>query len=224
MKAWMAIGILALAIASCSQPPAVSNAVRSECTSPSPSLAADLGVIAGDLSYPSEFIPPMTVFAIPVTAIIASSVRPSATCFQTVQTVLNQGTFHILDLPPGNYYLLTTWFPAVVAASDPRMVVANRPFGGAYTKAVACGLHYGCDDHSLVPVAVHAGQVTAGIGVTDWYAGPNAFPDVPGNGPQPVKLPPEPTAFSSAANAAIYKAQVATGGVYKQGACPVNRS
>jgi hypothetical protein len=165
----------------------------------------------------------MTVYAIPTAAISASAVRTSATCYETVQTVVGQETFHILDLPPGSYYVLATWYPAVVTASDTRYASAHGPFGGAYTQAVTCGLEVTCTDHSLIPVTVQAGQVTSGVGVTDWYA-QGLFPQIPTNVSQPVRLAPEPAEFASARDAAAYFFQKATAGRYFQSACPVNRA
>jgi len=46
-----------------------------------------------------------------------SSSRASATCFAMTQVVVNQGKFHILGLPSGDYYVLVTWQPAVIATS-----------------------------------------------------------------------------------------------------------
>lgn len=165
----------------------------------------------------------MTVFAIPVTAIRASTVRTQATCFQTVQTVAYQQTFHILGLAPGDYYVFATIIPAIATASMARQASREGFFGASYTKAVACGLEYTCTDHSLIPVTVQAGEITPEIAVTDWYPDPGVFPKVPTNLPPPVTLPPEPASFSSAMGAAIYYAQ-SVGGVYTQSGCPVNRA
>jgi hypothetical protein len=167
----------------------------------------------------------MTVYAIPVTAIHASSVRSSATCYQTVQTVLNQGTFHILDMAPGDYYVLASTVSAVIVpASESRGFPSQAVFGGAYTKAVPCGLEYTCTDHSLIPVTLHGGQTTPVVEVTDWYVEPGVFPSLPANAPRPISLAPAPAGFSSAQEAARYYAQVALGGVYTESACPVNRA
>ena len=190
---------------------------------PAAQPASATGTIGGTLGYPSDFIPPMVVYAIPVNDIRASVVRASATCYGTVETVTNQQTFHILGLAPGSYYVLATWLPAVAAASDPRLASAGRTFGGAYTNAVACGLQYTCTDHSLIPVAVQAGRVTSGVAVTDWYS-EGTFPSIPTNAVQPARLGPQPAAYASARDAAIYSVQVATGAKYVQSACPANHA
>jgi hypothetical protein len=164
----------------------------------------------------------MTVYAIPVTAIHASSIRAQATCFRSVQSVFNQATFHILDVAPGTYDVIAAPIRAISVASSARTQPLNS-FEGAYTKAVACGLRYTCNDHTLVPVTVQRGIVTADVQVSDWYAEPGTFPAVPLPA-SAATLPPEPAAFPTAAEAARYYAQSATGGVYTQSPCPVNRA
>lgn len=216
-----AIALIALVLA-CSTPPTISQSSPAPCgAAPSPA-PSDAGSIAGTVSYPADVILPMTVYAIPVTAIHASSIRAQANCFRAVETVLNQGSFHILDLAPGNYDVIAASIRAVglPVASDAR---TTHTFEGAYTRAVACGLNVGCDDHTLLPVTVQSGKETTGVKVTDWYAEPDAFPNVPGAS-SPATLPPEPAAFSTAGDAARYYAQSFSGGVYTDTTCPVNRA
>jgi hypothetical protein len=220
-KPRLAVAILALGVAGCSQPSTIANPTPVACSLPSPS--ADNGAIAGQLGYPSDFIPALTVYAIPVTEIRASTVRASQICYVTVQTVVNQQTFHILHLPAGDYYVLAGWQPALVA-SPSRTAVPGDHFGGAYTQAVRCGLLYTCSDHSLISVSVQAGQTTAGIQVTDWYEPAGTFPKMPANAPVAVTLPTEPTAFPSGLEAAAFNAQLTTGGVYTQSPCPENHA
>jgi hypothetical protein len=134
--------------------------------------------------------------------------------FYTVQTVKNQGSYIILGVAPGTYYLLDGGMP-------------DGHFGGAYTKDVPCGLAYGCNDHSLIPVIVAPGQNVIGISVTDWYAPPDSFPLVPAGGPSPSRLPSAPVGFPTATQAAVYEAQRGTGAPYLAGAfgqCPTNRA
>jgi len=140
------------------------------------------------------------------------------------QVVVNQGKFHILGLPSGDYYVLVTWQPAVIATSASPTVAYGDRFGGAYTQAVLCGLLATCIDHSLIAVTVRAGQTTSGIEVSDWYAPPGTFPNLPAALPTRATLPAEPAAFPSAVEAARYYAQLWTGGVYTEAACPANRA
>jgi hypothetical protein len=116
--------------------------------------AVSTGAIAGQLSYPSEGIPPLNVVAFDVN---------SDQWFMVV-TELNQTTFEISGLPPGSYYLV-----AYLTDSD---------YGGGYTPAVPCGLSVDCTDHSLLPLLVTAGATTE-ADPADWYAPEGAYPPNP---------------------------------------------
>jgi len=119
-----------------------------------------MGTIAGSLSYPSSFIPPMRVVFFSL-----QDGFPSYT-----DTAPGQGTFSI-DLPEGQYHVVA--YPFNGDANS-----AGSTYGGGYTQAVPCGLSIDCTDHSLIPVTVVAGQtVTADPG--DWYAPPDTFPPMP---------------------------------------------
>ncbi len=127
-------------------------------TAPPPPPAT--GSIAGSLSYPSEFIPPLRV--------VAFNVATGQAYY--VDTAENQGTFQIDNLPPGTYHVVAyvlggTGLPA--------------GFGGGYTRAVPCGLSIECNDHTLIEVTVTAGQVTQDVRPWDWYAPEGAFPPMP---------------------------------------------
>ncbi|NOY99674.1 MAG: carboxypeptidase regulatory-like domain-containing protein [Chloroflexi bacterium] len=118
------------------------------------------GSIAGDLSYPSEVIPPLRVAAFNV----------DTGQVYYVDTVMYQGDYQIDNLPPGTYHVVAyvssgTGFPAGL--------------GGGYSQMVPCGLAYGCDDHSLLDVVVTAGQVTSNIDPGDWYAPDGSWPPMP---------------------------------------------
>lgn len=120
------------------------------------------GSISGYLSYPSE--------AIPAERVVAVSTGSRAYFF--VDTAAHSATYKILNLPAGTYYVV-----AYVAPSAP----AGFPVGLAagYSQAVLCGLVYGCDDHSLLPVVVRSGSDTPQINPQDWYAPPGSFPAMP---------------------------------------------
>jgi hypothetical protein len=166
-------GVLALALNCTTPPPPVSTsppptgAVPTVATSASPAAVCppvrqiSLGAISGRLSYPSEFIPALVVFAIRAD---------------------DGGTYRLLHtqrVPPGSpSYTMAAVEPGVYT------VVAfvegqGSALAGAYTAAAACGLGAGCTDHSLLRVTVRAGATVTGIDVTDWYAGPGAFPSRP---------------------------------------------
>lgn len=118
-------------------------------------LPLQFGSIRGNLSYPSEFIPPLRVVAIHLATQEA----------YFVDTAENQTTYQIDNLPPGEYY--------VIAYTQDKLLA------GGYTQMVPCGLSVECTDHSLIPVTVQAGQITSGIDPADWYAPNGTFPPNP---------------------------------------------
>jgi hypothetical protein len=108
--------------------------------------APTTGRIEGTLSYPSEGIPPLVVYA--------RNVATGETL--VVATEENQQSYVIEDVPAGSYHVFA-W------VSD------GNSLGGAYTQAVLCGLTVECTDHTLIEVPVQAGALTAGIHIADWY-------------------------------------------------------
>ena len=127
------------------------------------------GTIAGKLSYPSEFIPPMRVAAFSLTNNKA----------YFVDTAKNQSEYS-LEVPEGTYYVVS--YPHEGTPGNTGQVNSytpgGGPFAGGYTQMVPCGLQVGCDDHSLLPVTVTGGQ-TAAADPGDWYAPEGAFPPMP---------------------------------------------
>jgi len=122
---------------------------------PGPAPAEGQGSITGSLSYPSEFIPPLRVFAFQV----------GSENYFFVDTAENQSTYQIDNLPTGYY--------TVVAYTT------NGRLAGGYTQAVPCGLTVNCENHELLEVPVNIGQVVTGIDPADWYAPEGAFPPAP---------------------------------------------
>ncbi len=125
------------------------------------SLALSCGThassVEGSLSFPSGFVPAMTVYARD-----ADSSR-----LHSVATHESQATFK-LELPPGHY----TFFAEPSQAGAPQLY-------GAYTQAVICkarATQEACEDHSLVIVTVGSADVNAGASaapaIGDW-----AIPD-----------------------------------------------
>lgn len=125
-----------------------------EVSAPTAAPAATTGAITGQLSYPSEGIPPLNVVAFDV----------NSDAWFMVATELNQQTFELADLPPGSYYLVA--------------YTTDSNYGGGYTAAVPCGLSVDCTDHSLLPLQVTAGEITD-ANPADWYAAEDAFPPNP---------------------------------------------
>lgn len=114
------------------------------------------GGIAGQLSYPSSFIPSMTVVAFDV----------NGDHYYYVITNENSSTYQIDNLPPGNYFVVA--YPS-----------NDSSYPGGYSQAVPCGLLATCEDHSLIPVEVKSDSVTQGINPGDFYAPPGTFPASP---------------------------------------------
>jgi hypothetical protein len=156
------LAILASTLAcsiSTSPAPATATVAPSVLATVTPTSAPLTGTITGHLSYPSEFIPPMKVVAFDV-------VNPSN--FYFVTTEMNQSEY-TLQAPAGTYYVVSY---VLESGGTPGLA-------GGYSKAVPCGLQVGCDDHSLIPVTVAAGQTVTGIDPGDWYAPEGTFPAMP---------------------------------------------
>ncbi len=118
------------------------------------------GMIAGRLSYPSEFIPPLRVAAF----------NSSDGSFNYTDTSAGQSTYQI-EVPAGTY--------TVVAYTLGGGGVPSGLAGG-YTQMVPCGLTASCTDHTLIQVTVAAGATVSGIDPGDWYALSGTFPPRPG--------------------------------------------
>lgn len=138
--------------------------------SPSPAVTATTaastptapGSVTGALAYPSEFIPPLTVYAISTTdQRVFFSVETPRYPLATGATPAKP-TYTITGVAPGTYYVL--------AYRNDDAPNKERP--GVYSRFVACGSTAGCTDHSLVPVTVRAGETVREIDVTDWYYPP----------------------------------------------------
>lgn len=111
--------------------------------------------IAGQLSYPSDHIPPLRVYAFD-----AATLDPVS----SVDTALNQGAYELL-VPAGTYYVVA--------------YTLDGGISGGYSQMVPCGLDASCTDHALIAVTVSAGGVASGINPGDWYAPEGSFPAMP---------------------------------------------
>ncbi|HLO15196.1 MAG TPA: NBR1-Ig-like domain-containing protein [Anaerolineales bacterium] len=127
------------------------------------------GTVTGMLSYPSEFIPAMRV--------VLFSLTDGKAYF--VDTARGQGAYSI-NVPAGNYYVVSYPYEGIPGHTGQvdSYVLGGGPFAGGYTQMVPCGLTVGCDDHTLLPVAVAKGQTIA-INPGDWYAPVGTFPQMP---------------------------------------------
>lgn len=119
---------------------------------------APLGTVTGLICYPSEFIPPMTLYF--------KDVGTS----QVLDFAHNDGSMNYsVQLPPSTYvaYAYRT----------------GTNIAGSYSQAVLCGLTVNCTDHSLIPFQVTGGQTTADIDICDYYGQPGDIPAPPGGAP-----------------------------------------
>ena len=114
------------------------------------------GTITGALSYPSEGIPRLKVYAWD---------RESGQ-WRFVITNESDNTY-VLQAPPGRYIVFA-------------YLNDGGPLAAGYTQAVLCGLTVACTDHMLIVVTVGSGQQVSGVNVTDWYGPPGFIPQPPG--------------------------------------------
>jgi hypothetical protein len=138
------------------------------------------GAITGRFGYPSDFIPPVTVYAISVAdpkvfffVDFAGFGNPPRA---TLPPGVSQPTYTITGIAPGMYYVLA--YRNDGALPDP----------GYYSRASECVRTTPsgpCPDASLIPVTVISGQTTSAIDVISW--GP------PSSGPPSPTFPPRPT-------------------------------
>jgi hypothetical protein len=137
-----------------------------------PELPSNLpaeAIVTGSLSYPSEFIPPLRV--------VLFSLTDGKAYF--VHTAKDQAAYS-LKVPAGTYYVVS--YPYEGTAGETGIATSytlgGGSYAGGYTQMVPCGLAYGCDDHTLIPVTVEAGE-TVSVDPGDWYAPEGSFPPMP---------------------------------------------
>jgi hypothetical protein len=157
-----AIMIFATGCAGNAEPGAIETGVALTLAAQGPTQPAEAtattattGLVEGQICYPSEFIPQMTLYLQPL---IGETVVE-------VPIAENQSSFQV-EIDPGNYTAYA-WLP-------------DFALGGSYSQAGACGLGAACTDHTLVEFQVLAGQTTSGVDVCDWYGGPDSVPLPPG--------------------------------------------
>ena len=136
--------------------------------SPEPADNTD-AVVTGRLSFPSEFIPPLRV--------VLFSITDGKAYY--VDTAANQAAYS-LRVPAGTYYVVSYVYEGTAGETGiaPSYTLTGGPYAGGYTQMVPCGLAYGCEDHTLIPVTVGAGE-TATADPGDWYAPEGTFPPIP---------------------------------------------
>ncbi len=133
----------------------------SETPSPTASEAPEMGLITGDLFYPSEGIPPLRIVAFEV---------DDWSSYHSKE--VHSGRSYQLEVPAGAYFVLAYLL-------DPG--VMDPHFSGAYSQFVLCGLDAACEDHSLAPVEVSPGETVTEIDLADWYLPPDQSEIWPAN-------------------------------------------
>ncbi len=111
---------------------------------------AAAGAIEGVVTFPSQFVPSMTVYA--------SDLESSRV--HSVQLARGQVNFTV-DVPPGRYLVF-------LAPNEP----GAPNIYGAYTQYSLCAPHDTdgkCEDHTLVPVTISAKVPRIALSIDDWY-------------------------------------------------------
>lgn len=112
------------------------------------------GSVNGQICYPSEFIPEMTLFFEEVNS-------QDIIQFTTTE---NQDSYSY-PLPAGQYIAFA-------------YLNSGAALGGSYSNAVLCGLGINCTDHSPVQITINPGETITGIDICDWYS-PDTIPPDP---------------------------------------------
>ena len=111
---------------------------------------AGAGTIEGAVTFPSQVVPALTVYA---------SELDSARV-HTARIARGQATFTI-EVPPGRYLLF-------LAPNEP----GAPDVYGAYTRYSLCaphGVDGSCEDHTLIPVAIASKAARVNVTIDDWY-------------------------------------------------------
>lgn len=120
-----------------------------------PPVQKKVGKVTGKLCYPSEGIPPLTVYL----------KNNSTGDWQSLDTAQNQATYTFDDVPAGSY----------IAFAYPK----SYSVSGSFSPAVPCGLTVSCTDHKPTVFNVEGGKTTSGIDICDWYGNPGDVPPKP---------------------------------------------
>jgi len=161
-------------------PASSAPAAASPVATASPATTAQTGAITGRFGYGSDFIPPVTVYAIGADdQRIWFSVEfpgygnpPRA----TAQPGTEPGTYTLTGITPGRY--------VVVAYRND----GQKPDPGLYTREAECLRRTPsgpCPDQSSVLVTVTAAQTTREIDIVTWWPGSGLMPPPP---PRPVQV------------------------------------
>lgn len=163
------LALLMLALTSCSATVSVPDRTPTAPSgSPAPTATATTvaqgGSISGKLSYPSEFIPPLAIYAL--------SVADASVHFH-VQTARDQQNYTITGVAPGTYHVVA--YPLDIV--DPNVAGGYTQY--AITQDSPNATCLDPDVHHLLPVTVGPGQSVDSIGPNDWCAPAGTFPPRP---------------------------------------------
>ena len=124
--------------------------VQAAMASLSLSAGALAGTIEGVVTFPSQLVPSMTVYA--------SDLDTSRV--HSVQLVRGQANFTV-EVPPGRYLVF-------LAPNEP----GAPKIYGAYTRYSLCAPHDAdahCEDHALVAITITAKTPRCAVTIDDWY-------------------------------------------------------
>ena len=181
---------------------ASASATRSASTTPPaaatiPTRDTDGGTITGRLGYPSELVPPLTIYAISVndpnvwfsttTPVFGSYTGPSPTPTPAAATwpPSGPGTFQ-LNVLAGTYYVVAFIDKSFFGGSDKPAVYSRytvdcvQASQGGQNSTPAPGCKDPAD-HSLIAVTVSPGGTVSRVDMVDWYAlgGQGTYPPRP---------------------------------------------
>lgn len=147
-------------ITSTQTPRPTTTAIPTSTPEPSTPTPVKPGAISGNISYITQYPPPLRVVAFKV----------GENIWYSVETAQNAKTYTIENVSPGRYLVIA--YLLNPGNTDPT-------FGGGYTRAVLCGLTAKCTNHALIEVEVKPGETTRNVHPADWSAPRGAFPKNP---------------------------------------------
>ncbi len=115
-----------------------------------PQPAGSNGTVEGELSYPSDYIPPDM-------QVCGEEIGSKQLTCSSRKTRQRGGTRYMLSLPPGEYLVF----------AQTKDAPGRRAY---YSEYVVCGGDVSCKSHKPIIVAVPPGMTRKGIDPQDWYA------------------------------------------------------
>ncbi|MDP3406784.1 Ivy family c-type lysozyme inhibitor [Bosea sp. (in: a-proteobacteria)] len=137
-------------LARASIPGSAPTAATAADPAPSPRVAGAAGTIEGELSYPSDYIPPDM-------QICAEDIATKQLTCSSRKTRAGKQMRYSMSLPPGEYFVF----------AQTKDSPGQRAY---YSEFVVCGLNAACKSHKPIAVAVAPGVARKQIDPQDWYA------------------------------------------------------